>query len=191
MYPRFIDRFNLKRAVEPSTLFGFGFQGFWFLVSGFQGFWFLGFIQIGVGIAIAIGIDHLTTEHFLGFQGFRVSGFQGFIQIGVGIAIAIGIDHLTAEHFLGFQGFRVSRFQGFKVSRFHGFKVSWFHPNRDRDRYRYRYRYRRPATRDIRPATIDRDARVSDTAGRFSRFQGFRVSSKSGSGSLSLSGSII
>jgi len=53
---------------------------------------------------------------------------------------------------------------GFLVSGFHGF---WFHPNRGR--YRYRYRYRRPATRDIRPATIDRDARVSDTAGRSSR----------------------
>ena len=59
-----------------------------------------------------------------------------------------------------------------------GFLVSGFHPNRGRDRGRdrYRYRYRRPATRDIRPATIDRDARVPDTAGRFSGFQGFRVS---------------
>jgi hypothetical protein len=68
---------------------------------------------------------------------------------------------------------------GFKVSGFQGFGVSWFPPNRGRGRGRYRYRYRdrdrdrRPATRDIRPATIDRDARVSDTAGRFSWFQGF------------------
>jgi len=55
--------------------------------------------------------------------------------------------------------------------KFHGFMVSGFHPNRGRDRYRYRYRDRdrRPATRDIRPATIDRDARVSDTSGRPSR----------------------
>jgi hypothetical protein len=45
---------NLKRAVEPSTLFGFWFHGF------------------GIAIGIAIGIDHLATEHFLGFQGFRV-----------------------------------------------------------------------------------------------------------------------
>ena len=58
------------------------------MVSRFQGF-----IQIGVGVGIAIGIDCLTTEHFLGFQGFMVSRFQDFI--GVGIAIAIGIDHLT------------------------------------------------------------------------------------------------
>jgi hypothetical protein len=48
------DEVNLKRAVEPSTLFGFWFQGF--KVS-----WFQGFIQIGIGIAI--GIDCLTTEH--------------------------------------------------------------------------------------------------------------------------------
>jgi hypothetical protein len=34
------------------------FRGFWF-----QGFWFQGFIQIGIGIGIAIGIDHLTTEY--------------------------------------------------------------------------------------------------------------------------------
>ena len=36
------------------------------MVSGFQGFgvsWFQGFIQIGIGIAIGIGIDHLTTEY--------------------------------------------------------------------------------------------------------------------------------
>jgi len=65
-------------------------------VSGFRVSRFQGFIQIGVGIAIGVGIDHLTAEHFLGFQGFwgfwfLVSGFQGFIQIGVGIAIGIGI----------------------------------------------------------------------------------------------------
>ncbi|HPC48831.1 MAG TPA: hypothetical protein PL016_01735, partial [Kiritimatiellia bacterium] len=64
-----------------------------FRVSGFMVSGFLGFIQIGVGVGIAIGIDCLTTEHFLGFQGFMVSRFQDFI--GVGIAIAIGIDHLT------------------------------------------------------------------------------------------------
>ncbi len=120
-----------------------GFRVSRFLVSVFQGF-----IQIGVGIAIGIGIDHLTAEHFLGFLGFWflgfwVSGFQGFIQIGVGIAIGIGIDHLTAEHFLGFLGFWflgfwVSGFQGFRVS---GFRVSRFHPNRGRDRYRDRDRY--------------------------------------------------
>jgi hypothetical protein len=34
---------------------------------------FQGFIQIGVGIGIAIGIDHLTTGHFSWFRGFRVS----------------------------------------------------------------------------------------------------------------------
>ncbi len=54
---------NLKRAVEPSTLFGFrvsGFQGFW--VSGFQGFKVSGFLGFRVS----------------GFQGFWVSGFQGF-----------------------------------------------------------------------------------------------------------------
>jgi hypothetical protein len=51
---------------------------------------FHGFIQIAIGIGIAIGIDHLATGHFLGFQGFW---FQGFIQIGIGIGIAIGIDH--------------------------------------------------------------------------------------------------
>ncbi len=57
--------------------------------------------------------------------------------------------------------------------------VSGFHPNRGRDRYRDRDRERRPATRDIRPATIDRDAR-----GRLKKsvesnalwFQGFGVS---------------
>jgi hypothetical protein len=72
---------NLKRAVEPSTLLGFMVSGFHgFMVSGFQGFrvssgsgslsgsgsivsWFQGFIQIGIGIAIAIGIDCFTTEH--------------------------------------------------------------------------------------------------------------------------------
>ncbi len=45
------ENLNLKDAAEPSTLFGFRFQGF--SVSGF--------IQIGIGIAI--GIDCLTTEH--------------------------------------------------------------------------------------------------------------------------------
>jgi len=116
------------------------FQGFWFLVSGFQGF-----LQIGVGVGVAIGIDYLTTntrdgtarvfihrftqitQIFLGIA--RVFGerqgeflifmkfyvFHGFLQIGVGIGIAIGIDCLTTEHFFGFW------FQGFRVS---GFRVS-------------------------------------------------------------------
>ena len=57
--------------VSPqNTFLGFmvsGFRGF--RVSRFQGF-------IGVGIAIGIGIDCFTTEHFLGFQGFMVSGFH-------------------------------------------------------------------------------------------------------------------
>jgi len=87
------------------------FRGFWF--HGFMVSRFQGFIQIGIGIGIAIGIDRFTTEHFPGFQGFGVSGFHGFIQIGIGIAIGIGIDHLTTEHFLGFHGFKVS---GFMVS---------------------------------------------------------------------------
>ena len=70
----------------------------WFLVS-----WFLGFIQIGVGVGIAIGIDCLTTKtrdgiarifgerqgEFLIFMKFHV--FHGFIQIGIGVGIAIGI----------------------------------------------------------------------------------------------------
>jgi len=59
----------LKRAVEPSTLFGF---------------WFQGFIQIGVGIAIGIGIDCLTTErtkHGNRAMPFRVLGvFRGSNQ---------------------------------------------------------------------------------------------------------------
>ncbi|HPK38025.1 MAG TPA: hypothetical protein PLH01_07070, partial [Kiritimatiellia bacterium] len=76
MKPDTKEQLNLKRAVEPSTLFGFmvsWFRGFWF--HGFMVSRFQGFIQIGIGIGIAIGIDRFTTEHFPGFQGFGVSGF--------------------------------------------------------------------------------------------------------------------
>ena len=94
-----------------NTFLGFRVSGFWvsgFLVSGFLGFWFQGFIQIGVGVAIGIGIDHLTAEHFLGFLGFWFLGFW----------------------VSGFQGFRVS---GFRVSRFHPNRGRDRY--RDRDRY--------------------------------------------------------
>ncbi|HRU20320.1 MAG TPA: hypothetical protein P5125_08185, partial [Kiritimatiellia bacterium] len=89
-------------------------------------------------------------------------------QIGIGVGIGIGIDYFTTGHFLGFHGFR-----------FQGFKVSWFHPNRDRGRYRYRDRLFHHGTLSW----------VSWF--QVSRFQGFMVSSKSGSGSVSVSGSII
>ena len=129
-----------------------GFRVSGFRVSRFLGFRFQGFIQIGVGIAIGIGIDHLTAEHFLGFLGFRVSGFQvsgfqgfwfqgfwflGFIQIGVGvgigIAIAIGIVDPRPATFdprrsTGTPAFPTPQvaFQGFKVSGFHGFRFQGF-----------------------------------------------------------------
>jgi len=63
-----------KKSVESNALWFQGFRVSGFLVSGFWVSRFHGFIQIGVGIGI--GIDYLTTEHFL---GFLVSGFQGFM----------------------------------------------------------------------------------------------------------------
>ncbi|HPK37524.1 MAG TPA: hypothetical protein PLH01_04520 [Kiritimatiellia bacterium] len=47
-----------------------------FLPLLFVKFPFHGFIQIGIGIGIAIGIDCLTTGHFLWFQGFWFQGFM-------------------------------------------------------------------------------------------------------------------
>jgi hypothetical protein len=97
---RYRDRLlNLKRAVEPSTLFGFR-------VSRFQGF-----IQIAIAIGIAIGIDYLTTNtrdgtarvflerqrEFLIFMKFHV--FHGSIPIGIAIGIAIGIDRFKVSGF--------------------------------------------------------------------------------------------
>ena len=97
------------------------FQGFWF--HGFKVSRFHGFIQIGIGVAIAIGIDYLTTNSrdgtarvfihrftqstqifwgiarvFLERQGkflifMMFYVFHGFIQIGIAIGIGIGIDH--------------------------------------------------------------------------------------------------
>ena len=104
-------------------------------VSGFHGF-----IQIGIGVGIAIGIDclpqntrdgtarvfiHRFTQITQIFWGIaRVFGerqreflifmkfhvFQGFIQIGVGIGIAIGKGFMVS-------GFKVSGFRGFHLSR--------------------------------------------------------------------------
>ncbi len=89
-----------------------------FKVSGFQGF-----IQIGVGIAIGIGIDHLTTKH----TGWHCSGF--YPQIYTDYADFWG--HRSG--FLGTPG---------GIPDFHEVScVSWFHLNRGRDRYRYRDRY--------------------------------------------------
>jgi hypothetical protein len=112
------------------------------LVSGFQGF-----IQIGVGVGVAIGIDCLTTEHFFGFMvsGFKVSGFHGFIQIGVGIGIGIGIGIVDP----------------------------------------------RPATFDPRRSTGTPAFPTPQVAFQGFWFQGFWVSSKSGSVSVSLSESIV
>jgi GMP synthase-like glutamine amidotransferase len=42
---------------------------------------------------------------------------------------------------------------------------------RYRDRYRDRYRERRPATRDIRPATIDREAGIPVRGGHAAAFE--------------------
>ncbi|HPW75598.1 MAG TPA: hypothetical protein PLJ32_06435, partial [Kiritimatiellia bacterium] len=74
-----------------------------FKVSGFQGF-----IQIGVGIAIGIGIDHLTTKH----TGWHCSGF--YPQIYTDYADFWGIARVFWERqgeFLIFMKFHV--FHGF------------------------------------------------------------------------------
>ena len=91
-----------------------------FKVSGFHGFWFHGFIQIGVGVAIAIGIDHLTTNSRDGTA--RVF----YPQIYTDYADFFG-------HRSGFFGTPGG------IPDFHEVScVSRFHPNRDRDRYRNR-----------------------------------------------------
>jgi len=71
---------------------------------------FHGFIQIGVAIAIAIGIDCLTTGHFLGFHGFRFQGFMVSSKSGSGSVSVSGSIISPRDAFLGFG-----------VSRFHGF----------------------------------------------------------------------
>ena len=119
---------NLKRTVDPSTLFSFRVSGFWFQgfrVSGFHPNRGRGrdrdryrnrlFHHRTHGMA-SLGFFWNARGKFLIFMKFHV--FHGFIQIGIGIAIAFGIDCLTTGHFLWFQGFKVS-----------GFLVSGLHPH--------------------------------------------------------------
>ncbi len=137
------------------------------------------------------------------FQGFWVSGFL----VSWFLVSWFLVSWFQVSWFL-VSGFRVS---GFRVSGFHGFMVSWFHGFRVSG---FRVSSKSgsgsvsvsgSSTRDPRHSTCgDRQGRFPEPSAdalkralkatlfgfRVSGFQGFRVSSKSGSGSVSVSLSI-
>jgi len=95
---------------ESALLFGFKVSGF--LVSGFKVSWFHGFIQIGVGVAIGIGIDYLTTNTRDSTARVFIHRFTQITQIFLGIARFFLERQGEFLIFMKFQGFRVSSKSG-------------------------------------------------------------------------------
>jgi len=124
-----------------ATLFGFR-------VSGFLGFRFQGFIQIAIGIGI--GIDYLTTEHFLGFQvsGFHLNRYRDRDRDRFSLVSGFHPNLDRYRYRYRYRLFNHGHRSGFfgtpgGIPDFHEVScLSWFHLNRDRYRYRYRDRDR-------------------------------------------------